>query len=190
MAVADWDFGDANWGLSAVQYVSAPTAITGELPYCRRILCRVAESLVLPEGRIVTQLYQADTYALQLVFRHQSALGDASLQDCYMASFPSTGNIWLRYRLTGATAGIDFWPVSCTTNTWERWRLTWWNGVDMMNNPALAVRLERYEAGAWVSYGEIYDTNNRWKDSALNRCGLGILSTNTWIDDTKIWIPL
>lgn len=189
-SVSDWDFSDAKWQLSAAHFVTPPTSLTGIAPWLDNALARPAQSLVLPEGKMATQMYLDGTYAFDIAFRYQSALGDASAKDCYLVHFFTTGNIWLRYRIAGVTSGIAYWPVNCTPNTWEKWRLTWWNGSDPRNNPALAVRLERYVADAWVSYGDLYDTNNRWKDSGMNRCGFSFLFSHVWIDDTEIWIPL
>ena len=190
MVPDDWDFGDANWQLDATHFVSAPTAINGKVPYCRRVLCRLAESLVLPQGRVVTQLYLTGTVISQVVFRHQSALGDASFKDCYAVHFQNDEWIYFKNRLGFVETKIDEWPIKPTLDQWQRWRVTWWNGVDLMNNPAIAVELHQHIAGDWLSYGVLYDPLNRWENSDKNRVGLGFLYSGAWADDTEIWIPL
>ena len=175
-SVSDWDFGTANWELSATQFVSPPTSLHGKPGNLEWCLCRVADSLNLPEGRIVTSIYTPDKFGPVLNICHQSLLGDATIQYRYEIRFFQHQNC--------------SWPVVLTLSTWERWRVTWWNGTDMMNNPATAIELERLEAGIWVSYGILYDTAEPFKNSDRNRVGIRLLYALNWIDDTEIWVPL
>lgn len=190
-SVSDWDFQTANWMLSNTQYHSPPTSIITTVPVLPNvILCRVADTLVLPVGRMVWWSYNQGEYAAWVTFRNQAPLGSASRQNCYRLYAISTATIWLYSVEDGVEYWGDTWTAIWEKNKWEHWRLTWWNGVNEQNTPALCVELEHEIAGEWVSAGILYHTANLWKDSAINRCGILIEQYMFYHDDTEIWIPL
>ncbi|MBA7692610.1 hypothetical protein ES703_101177 [subsurface metagenome] len=90
----------------------------------------------------------------------------------------------------GGNYAVGTWPVVVTLDTWERWRISWFNAVDLQNNDATAIQLERFEAGAWVDYGILYDTTEPFKDSDRNRVGIRLLYALNWVDDFEIWVPV
>jgi hypothetical protein len=76
---------------------------------------------------------------------------------------------------------------------WVRARFTFWNGEDLSGNPALCIRLEKWDGvSAWVMQGTVFDTANQWQASSINRLGLDLYGGGTqwgnW-DDTQIWTP-
>lgn len=189
-SVSDWDFQTTNWALSNAHFVSPPTSLhgTGDILYA--ILCRKPKSLLLPEGRFVFSLYCSGAVTSTIIFRNQAPLGTANLYNNYEVRVHPVAWAYFLVRVDGYPEQIGTWLVHSLTGQWAEFRLTWWNGVDLQNNPALATELERKEDGVWVSYGIVYDPDNRWKDSAINRVGVGNLNPYNWFDDTEIWIPL
>lgn len=189
-SVADWDFGTPNWELSAVHFVSPPTALRGRPGNLQWCLCRVAGSLNLPQGRIVFSAYNTGVWGPVLNVCHQSLIGDATIRHRYEILFFQHQNCSCGAYTPGGDYGVGNWPVRLTLNTWERWRVSWYNAVDLQNNDATAIELERLEAGVWVDYGILYDTNEPFKDSDRNRVGIRLLYVGNWIDDVEIWVPV
>jgi len=188
-STADWDFYDpTRWELSATHYVSSPTALHA-IQVMAGVSCRLAETLVLPEGRLVTYTYHSGVEELFLAFRKQQLLGDATQSDDYHVDLDPRHNVRLRTRVSAVEDTIDSWPIQTTLDTWHRWRLTFWNGQDPWAYDALCVELEHEEAEAWVSYGVLYHRDNLWADSDKNRIGFGRFHPVCWMDDTEIWIP-
>lgn len=199
-STGDWDFQSISWALDASIYVSSPSSLRCGIdgvtnPWA--ILCRTADTQVIDQGRIVSWLRVNSgifgaTYP-SLVFRAQTALGGASLNNSYRVSFAS--DVYWYYR---SAAGADtllatIGGVGPANVTWTLYRITWWNGKNLQNQDATVLRLEQYVSGAWVAYSDCYDTNQYNKGSATNRVGLGVNSTtiytNGWFDDTEIWCP-
>ncbi|GAI34328.1 unnamed protein product, partial [marine sediment metagenome] len=55
------------------------------------------------------------------------------------------------------------------------------------------VSLYKEIAGEWVQQGDtLHDTDNQWKDSEINRVGIGAITElghKQYYDDTEIWAP-
>ncbi len=189
-SVADWDFGTVNWELSAVHFVSPPTAIRGRPGNLQWCLSRVAASLNLPQGQIVVSIYTPDQFGPVLNICHQSLLGDATEKHRYEIRFFSHLNCSCGAYTPAGDYGVGSWPVVVTLDTWERWRISWFNAVNLQNVDSTAIKLERLESGTWVDYGILYDTNEPFKDSDRNRVGIRLLYALNWIDDLEIWLPV
>lgn len=194
--VADWDFTAGTCKeLTAVLFVSAPSSLwvrqTGGCAVRPAILCRIAGTLCIAQGEVRTWHYTGNrTRDFRMPFRNQHALGGADFEDTYYWGI--TGD-WatLRRVIGGALVIIDTIPVAFGNNEWHHWRTVYWNGKNPLGEDALAVELYEEVAGDWVQQGEtLYDTLNQWKDSEINRSGIGC-----WVDgvnyhlfdDTEIW---
>ena len=188
-STSDWDFSSANWELTALNYVSAPTSLHSTLTDLL-VLCRLPLSLCLPVGRMTTWIIRDNTYPPCITFRHQTALGDASNQAAYRIRFNSATITRLYYWDGAAETLIDSWATGISAIDWTRNQITWWNGVNLQGLPALCVEYHKWADPNWQSQGIRYDTNNRHKDSDINRCGFQRLHKATWVDDTEIWIPV
>lgn len=197
--VSDWDFWDtASYDLYTGLYVSPPSSLRVFTPNVvirnKHTLCRVATTLNLPQGRLVTAVYKTwDSQRLYYSFRNQAALGAGDHLNCYLVGI-TYSTWWIQRLVNGLLGWSDSQPNVATKNTWEYFRLTWWNGKTPAGVDALAATLEKYIAGEWVKQGEVvYDTGNQFKDSEINRCGPGIVGVEqgypTYIDDTEIWGP-
>ncbi|MBA7525864.1 hypothetical protein ES705_18022 [subsurface metagenome] len=198
-SVSDWDFtyGTSHRSLSAVTYVSPPTSLLLEYPFPANVtitvLCRLDATQVLPEGELRTWLYSKYGGNKPFIFRNQAALGSADNTNCYYLNF-SSNLARLRRVIGGGMVEIGTWPIVYTYETWQHWRVVWWNGLTGEGVPALAVDLYKEVTGEWVKQGSTrYDTTNQWKESAINRCGL-IGQTDqympVYLDDTEIWGPV
>ncbi len=199
-SVVDWDFrhGALYRSLSTTKYVSAPTSLkflnpTGYYIW-DTVLCRLDGTLCLPQGEVRTWLYPTAGWAHHPVsFRNQAPLGTSNNQNCYFIElsylvahlYVSLSGTWY---LMGSTA------TSYSLTEWAHWRTAWYNGKTPGEVPALCVDFYKEVAGEWVKQGStMYDTSNRWKDSAVNRCGIEGDSTGNkakYWDDTEIWGPV
>ncbi len=198
-SVSDWDYTPgAVYTLDTSQYVSSPRSLRiggpGFLDDNTIFLCRIAATRNLPQGRVSS--WHRDTVGVSsksYPFRNQAALNSASQANMYQVVI--THNSWqFTKRVGGALTIIAEQPLVTVPDTWYHDRVTWWNGVTALNVPALTCMLERYIPAVWVQQGDwVYDENNLWKDSAINRCGVGSWDDPTdysWIDDTEIWAPV
>lgn len=197
MAVpADWDFSATNWILDVSQYVSPPSSLriasTGLVPIGQVALCKKADSLCLPQGRIVTYLRTSPACYPNIHFRNQAANGSADPLNDYNL-FGTVGTFRFYRVVAGVDTTLDNWGAAWfTANTWHLLRLSWWTAYDTQNVKSLAMRLERFFEGEWVIDRTYYDTENLWADSDVNRVGVGSRRHPTyycWFDDTEIWKP-
>lgn len=191
MTQADWDFNHNNHDLYATLYVSSPTSLRSKTgTNDTRFLRNTADCLAVNQGRIVTWFYRGGNHAVYLVLRCQAPVGD--------------GN-WISYRHYRVNLGANSqalhwdgaaadWTGSQQTGiakgAWHKVRVTWWNGRDLSDNPALVILLEKEIAGVWTQLGKWYDTNNFDDGAALNRVGGGLgypLLGTMLADDTEIW---
>jgi len=185
---SDWWFTHANWVLSTTEFVSPPTSLktTGMSLF---VTCNLDEAECIPEGRVICSTMNMSWADPQgVVLRAQKNTGAEYQKNSY-ACFNNDGSAWVCRRFVGTTGyNIGWFDIPTSTETWYRQRITWWNGEDGNGDPALAVQIERWEAGEWVDYGTVFDTDNVWKDSAVNRCGIRT-SGGAYHDDTEIWVP-
>ncbi|MBA7581336.1 hypothetical protein ES708_23238 [subsurface metagenome] len=198
-SVADWDFeaGTAHQLFSEFFY-SEPSCLriyqlngSTERP---SVLCRVPETLVLPQGEVRTYFWTDDlTRDAWLVFRNQHALGGANRDNTYLWSLTSAWAFFNRYE-AGAPTLIGTIPIIIAYDGWFHWRTVFWNGTNPAGDPALCVSLYQEVAGDWVQQGAtLYDEVNKWADSEINRVGIGCWvssGTNKYFDDTEIWAPV
>lgn len=197
-SVADWDFehGATNRSLSAEQFISPPTSLRILEPttatFLDVILCRLPETLCLPQGEVRNWHYGYYRNLHPIVFRNQAPLDSANFQNGYHIYLAFTSAILYRHTL-GVVAERDRTTCETFINTWTHYRVLFYNGVTPGGVAALCVNLYREVAGEWVQEGEtMYDTDNSWKDSEINRIGFNARSTYNhpqfW-DDTEIWAP-
>lgn len=188
--VGDWDKPVTGWTLTTGIYVSPPSSLYCYATQDHAFLCRLADSLVLPAGRIVCQIYPQFLNDYWLTFRNQATLDTEEVKDCYLISCHATNRIDFGKRVNNVYTKLDEWVASWTLNTWVQLRVTWWNTYDDQNNPSIAVQLEVWEADAWADKGILYDSDNLWADSEINRVGLAIHAAGVAFDDTEIWKPV
>lgn len=195
-SVVDWDFTAGTFKvLSAATFVSAPTSLlvwnrNGDTIH-PAILCRVAETLCIAQGEVRTWAITWDfSRDFRLTFRNQHTLGGASYSNCY--NWRITG-AWAHLFRTIADAEVLIgsialdWPIW----VWHHWRTRYWSGKTPGGADALCVELYWEVAGEWVQLGTtLYDTNDQWKDSEINRSGIGLWcdpGKGYYFDDTEIW---
>ncbi|MBA7527946.1 hypothetical protein ES705_20128 [subsurface metagenome] len=197
-SVADWDFSSSiTRTLDNAIYVSPPSSLRISGPALsmveRSALCRIPETQVLPEGELRCWFRQPEVqFGQNFLFRNQAALGTANFDDCYMWSL--RWNQAYFYRVLGGTGALlRQFAITRTANTWAHWRTVWWNGINPGGQPSLAVDLYEEVTGNWVQRNAtFYHTDNEWKDSAVNRCGIGGYERRdmtSHFDDTEIWGP-
>ncbi|MBU1067110.1 hypothetical protein KKE60_04955, partial [Patescibacteria group bacterium] len=184
------------WKLEVGTFVSPPSSLRLFPPYYidtpLAVLCRYTPTLTLEQGRILSWMQWLGTTPnnCSLLFRAQAPLGSASINNSYLVGFGYNGKRWRYIDPTGVSTTIASWGGGLDSNTWYRYRITWWNGKNLQNQDACCLRLERWDGAAWVSEGDAYDTNNRNKGSAINRVGLaywGASGYSVYYDDTEIW---
>jgi len=197
-SVSDWDKNaDATYTLDTTQYVSAPRSLRlggpGSTQPDTQFLCRVAPTRNLPQGAIVTSL--RTTYGdggHRIHFRNQSVLGESSFLHSYYIQYFG-GDALFNIIVGGDITILGTFILNTLANTWYKDRITWWNGKTPDAEDCITVRLERWIAGEWLQQNDwLYDTVNRWYDSAVNRCGVGCDEQNDeyhWLDDTELWAP-
>lgn len=194
--VADWDFtaGTAR-EIAAWWPISPPTVLRIYQPDGATdrpaILCRIAETLCIAQGEVRTwHRTNNRTRDFRLPFRNQRTLGGADYEDSYWWTITGAHATLFR-TIGGADVIIGDFAVSFASNEWNHWRTIYWNGLNAVGEPALCVELYKEVAGEWIQQGEtLYDTENQWADSEINRSGIGC-----WVDgvnyhlfdDTEIW---
>ena len=197
-SVVDWDFTPGtNKILDTDIFVSPPSSLRlgyGAAPEHSHILCRVAETLCIAEGEVRTwRLYRTVDVLWYLTFRNQSALGTADFLNCYR--WVGTWKTATLYRYNnGVPTGIgDGFDIEMVAGTWYHLRTIYWNGLNLEGTPALCIELYVEIDGQWVKQGNtLYDTVNEWKDSEINRSGIGGRNIGYYqnFDDTEIWGPV
>lgn len=196
--IADWDFekGSQYRSLAGDYYISEPTSLkfSGLVgAFSSVVLCRIPETLVLPQGEFRHWKRGAQYGLALIVFRNQAALGSADYQNMYYVSFAATVATLRRIiNGSGVTIGSTSFPTSL--NTWEHFRVVYYNGHTPAEAEALCVDLYKEIAGEWVKQGStLYDTTNKWKDSSINRSGFWCSMTYgnfLWLDDSEVWGPV
>ena len=195
-SVVDWDFqAGMHHILNNIIFISEPSSLEcfwqpGN-PLDSTLLCRIAETLCIPEGELRTWYRSTNwTRDMLIEFRNQHPLGGANWDNSYYWSITSS-LISLARRIAGVHTAIGNFPWVGASNTWYHFRTVFWNGADGEGNPALAVQLFLEVAEEWVQQGEtLYDTQNQWKDSEINRLGIGGRTDSAphhYFDDTEIW---
>lgn len=188
-SVEMWDFKGSNWQLSTAQYVSAPSSLRQTSSTSLQILCRVPATLCVPQGRIVTWVRVSAPYRHLLTFRHQSPLGSVVTDNCYYLSYYEYSWTYLYRLVAGHNVSIGRFSIGPILNTWNLLRLTWYNCYNPQNVPSLCVHLERWADPNWLDGGLLYDPENKWHDSEVNRMGLHGNSSDNYWDDTELWVP-
>lgn len=196
--LADWDYeqGALYRSLSATYFISAPTSLKYTIPAGGASsvnLCRIPATQVLPQGEVRTWVRRPSPHFMPAVFRSQAALGTADNLNNYQIHLTYTTALLVRY-LAGVYSQRDNTTCYSAVDEWRHTRVFWYNGKTPGEVPALCVDLYREVAGEWIKEGEtMYDTDNSWKDSAINRCGFRPLFEKNYpcyFDDTEIWGPV
>lgn len=188
-SVGDWDKLVVNWRLDTGLYISPPSSLHFFTAGNACFLCRLADALNLPAGRIITYLYLEWIDNYMLTFRNQAPLDSANLSNTYLIVDINWNHIGLAKRVNDVYTLIGQLAWVKSYATWYRIRITWWTTYDDQNNASLAVHFEREVAGEWVSLGVLYDGDNLWHDSDTNRCGPAVSTSYVHFDDTEIWKP-
>jgi len=198
-SVSDWDFqAGMHHTLTELQFVSAPSSLEcwwqeGN-PLDSSILCRIAETQVIAEGEVRTWYRTTNfTRPVFLLFRNQHALGGADRADCYHWDITSAW-AYLSRRIADVPVEIGHFSILMYNNTWHHLRTRFWSGKNPAGEDALNVELFLEVDGDWVQQGTtLYDTENQWKDSEINRLGIGGRTDSAphhFFDDTEIWAPV
>lgn len=196
MATWQWMFTSADWILDVAQFISAPTSIRYQTTPNFWLFSLYRGVMNAPEGRVVTH-FRANPAAFarcNVFFRTQHAIGNPIMPLGYWIEVLPTQILLLR-RIVGGPGydTLGFWTLNTFDNWWYQIRVTFWQAYNLNNQPTFRIRFERWEAGAWVSYGNIDDDNNYFADSSMNMMGVGarVIGPGRWLwhDDTEIWTP-
>lgn len=195
--VVDWDYSaNITKTLDTTTFVSAPSSLKLTTALAENlltaILCRIVNTQCIAQGEVRSWFKTNWSYSLyHLLFRNQAALGTSNMTNTYFWLIQ-----WDRAHLYRYVAGVlsdigIVWFTAITYSNWNHFRTIYWNGKNLAGVDALASELYREIAGVWTKLGDtLYDTDNKWKDSAVNRSGIGGRLYNTvftWADDTEIW---
>lgn len=198
-SIADWDFNDNTCRiLDPALYISEPSSLRMYRPGPTEppaviALCRIAETQCLPQGELRTWARShVAAGEIVLTFRNQAALGTSNADNEYDWHIYSPFAQCVS-RVGGDETILGSVPLTVETDTWYHWRCCWWNGYTPEAEEAICMEFYQEEAGEWIKKGDtIYDTNNHWKDSEVNRVGIRSCPTYTltfYFDDTEIWGP-
>ena len=197
--LADWDFeeGATYRSLSATQFISAPTSLRMLNPttadFLKVTLCRIPATLCLPQGEVRTWVYAYLKNFSPAIFRNQAPLGSANGLNCYQVYLAGTNSYLYRY-IGGVILLRDQDICQTFSYTWTRYRVFWYNGKTPGEVPALCVDIYREVYGEWQKCGRtLYDTDNTWEDSAINRAGFKVRTSYNYAqywDNTEIWGPV
>jgi hypothetical protein len=188
-STSDWDFGSTQWALDTVDYVSSPSSIEGTGPSICDILCRIATTLCLPQGAIITQVLSGFDSVPCLIFRSQAALDTADNENDYVLKLFNSETVKLYRRVATIATLIGAFSYTMPTS-WTKVKVIWWNSYNLQNVACLAVRFLVYESGDFVQKGDdLYDTDNGWAASSVNRVGVEVNWSTGNFDDTEIWCP-
>ncbi len=173
--VADWDFtgGALYRSLSAAFFISAPTSLrlfkAADPQFNETVLCRIAETQVVAQGELRSWYRYPLVGGRIFTFRNQAALGSANVNNCYLILIVST-TVYLFRFIGGGEVEVGHTPCSSSANTWEHWRVIWYNGYTPAEAEAICVDFYKEVAGKWIKQGStLYDEANQFKDSAINR---------------------
>lgn len=193
MPTANWDFQDTIWELAIDRYISAPSALKQLRQADNAVLSRLGHAYNLFIGGIDSWLFRATDgltdKRIGLLFRNQAFPPNSNLNNTYLVRIDSESKAILYRREAEAMTYIGEWNISWPATTWKRYMVTWWNGYNPQNTPCLVARLQEWDGAAWLDKGELYDVENKWADSGINRCGLYLGQNFHYADDTIIWIP-
>lgn len=200
-STGDFDFGTYGaWALTVALFISAPSALKIDVTGNKSLFAALkpAFSANIRDGQIESQLrgvFPGFSHPSFLI-RWQGSYAASHIASCYAAIFYNNACYISYFDAAGARADVgSIVGGPFASDTWYRYRVTWWESFDLQNNPATAFMLERYVA-AWAQVGSIlYDTNRRFVGSATNRSGVGSYSNNVtvgsvYIDDSVFFKSL
>lgn len=196
MALSDWDFSwSGSKSLDPAWYKSSPTSlkITDTSSQYRCALHKNAAVQNLPQGQMISWHKRGVNAVSGFVFRNQQPSGSANLTNSYALFYNTTDWDFCAF-VSGVYSHIAWMGGGGLSNgTEKRVKCIWWNGENLSGLDAIAVQIwiDNLD-GTWTLISTAYDTNNRWKTSGTNRCGIfyqGAGGNYAWLDDTEIWIP-
>lgn len=204
-SVADWDFQPDSWaGLDDYTFISEPTSLACPIKkstYYQYVWVFLKEALGgnVAHGKICTWLWisHATTSTPRFFFRAQSlpptTAGAQEPDDCYLVLVnQNVCTLYRRINKSNTTVGSHPWDPPLTEMTWNKIALTW-ETVTMPGGDWLAFLVEQEVDEAWKQYPLIYDTQNLWATSGVNRVGFRIAGTRSTpgkasrVDDTEVW---
>ena len=182
----DWDFEDANWTLDEIIYKAAPPSLHGT--NAGAALVKHATTGALSDGRLITWTRASIiTILINVFFRNQAADGTANFLNTYFTQLEET-ELKFYKRVAAGTTLLDThaFTWNWAINTWYKLRHTWWSSVDR-----IYLRVERWNGDSWETLGgaadtDFEDTDDLWKDAAVNRTGVFYYDSR-WIDDVEVW---
>ena len=196
-SIDDWDFEQGNYRfLSDEKFISPPTSLKlydPSIASSDTVLCRDPDTLCLPQGEVRTWHFCEVVTTFPSVFRNQSPLDTSTYDNGYYICVYA-GTVRFGYYHDGVNHVLHEESYAVPYNQWNHWRTIWLNGVNGEGNPALCVSVYLEIEGEWEQIvPTFYDTQNRWKDSEINRCGFRHniqAGKPAYIDDTEIWGPV
>ena len=197
-SLTDWDFqlDPLYRSLAADKYISPPTSLRffkSSSYVVGSALCRIPGTLCLPQGEVRNWTWTGLTGKYPALFRSQAVLGTADYLNCYYISISLAEATLIRY-LAGVGSNRDSTPCFGVQSEWVHYRIVWYNGITPGEQEALCVDVYLDVEGEWIKQGDtMYDTDNSFKDSAVNRAGFLSVAGGSipmhW-DNTEIWGPV
>ena len=203
-SVGDFNFSSGYWSLDTTYKVSAPSSvhflrISGDpINYC---LLKHALSGPVEQGRIASWFFtnwlNGNRWNV-FVFRSKAADGGAATFPFYAVRFTQISAQWVKMTAPNTATILQDWgDISgnwITAGDWRCLRVSWWNGMNLLNVPATVCRLEVNIGGVWYADIDAYDTAELNKGEPVQRCGVGFHGHETgvsnWIDDTEFYLPV
>lgn len=188
-SAADWNFNNDAWELSATHCVSPPYSLWGNGPPTTTVMCNLPDALNVRDGQFITYFYRYGPTVPLIVFRSQQNPLINNDDGYYRVHLRRLAPSSLEYISTAVSYEVGQWILDLPGETWHRVRITFWSGSNPQGGHALVCRLEKWVAGAWQSFGQVYDNADRHRDSSVNALGFWLYATVHYVDDTQIWRP-
>jgi hypothetical protein len=200
-SLTDWDYSTPAPYVTEAQFVSSPTSLAAryEPPFNRQgwAMCNLADTLCLPQGRLVTWYRAPGYHPVSFLFRSQFNPSEEKNDPFYNAyEVKIQTSVWMIYRyengvLTGLGEGNI--PNPFNLNEWAHLRVTWYNWQFGIGESLLRIIIEEEVDGEWVQQAYVDDDANLFAESEDNRVGFQVIHANlaepTCIDDSEVWEP-
>lgn len=187
----DWDWSDANWHLTNSIPGELPDSLTFDAPSLTICLCKLPDSLNLPQGKLVFSHYFEGSDYAAIIFRNQAQQGVATFINCYWVKI-TENSVILYQRVSGINTQLAAWTPINDPNTGRNWIITWWVYKAPNQPDVLRIHIHGNPAGHDEWETQFDDPTNLWVTSSVNRAGVGGLKIGAdreYYDYTEVWKP-
>lgn len=203
MSTSDWYLSGT---LNADTYVSAPYAVRNS-GYSQANIYK--GPINAREGQLISWHYgKFDQYYPAFFFRvqNESALTDP----CYRVWLSNHFCRWGRWQETESPYGAVYpmgdlkYDITINNYTWQKFKIIWWEGLDIFNRPATCLKGARWTGSSWAKFWFFskfvhfglpygwdyeYDYIRFHEGSSRNSVGVGGVASSGYQrnDDTEIY---